>query len=156
MQNFNLLRGRRYDYRRGPFAEEISRTRVRVAIKADFGPERPVWIEAGLCQRDGKPALRDIVCRSYQPPLRTFNQPVDEPALASEVDNRKLTIGHTEECRVPAARKPRRSGWNRAALGLVVEAHFAADHGRIEREGRGAQTLDVADKLPHYLGAHGI
>src|SRR5216683_58882 len=110
MQNFNLLRGRRYDYRRGSFAEETSRARVRVAIKTDFGPERPVGIEAGLCQRDGKPALRDIVCRSYQPSLRTFNQPVDEPALASEVDSRELTIGHTEECRVLASRKPRRIG----------------------------------------------
>src|SRR5712692_7007120 len=107
MQNFNLLRGRRYDYRRGSFAEEISRTRIRVAIKTDFGPERPVGIEAGLCQRDGKPALRNIVCRSYQPLLRTFNQPVDEPALASEVDSRKFTIGHTEECRVLAPRKRR-------------------------------------------------
>src|SRR5216683_6836464 len=107
MQNFNVLRGRRYDYRRGPFAEEISGTRVRVAIETDFGAERPAGIEAGLRQRDGKPALRDIVCRSYQPPLRTFNQPVDEPALASEVDSRKLTIGHTEECRVLAGRKRR-------------------------------------------------
>src|SRR5229473_2481682 len=86
MQNFNLLRGRRYDYRRGSFAEETSRTRVRVAIETDFGAERPVGIEAGLRQRDGK------------------------PALASEVDRRKLTIGHTEECRVLAARKPRRIG----------------------------------------------
>src|SRR5216684_3377047 len=107
MQNFNLLRGHRYDYRRGPFAEEIARTRVRVALETNFGAERPVGIEAGLRQRDGKPALRDIVCRSYQPPLRTFNQPVDEPALASEVDRRKLTIGHTEECRVLAPRKRR-------------------------------------------------
>src|SRR5258708_36737509 len=49
-----------------------------------------------------------------------------------------------------------RRGWIRSALCLVVEAHIAADHGRIERQRRVAQPLDAADKLPHYLGALGI
>src|SRR5579864_590076 len=105
MQNFNILRGRRYDYRRGTFAEEISRIQVRVAIETDFGPERPVGIEAGLRQRNGKPAVRDIVCRSYQPLLGTYNQPLDEPPLASKVNWRQFTIIQAEECGVLARRK---------------------------------------------------